>query len=65
MQRGDAALVTRLRRAETELAAERIKRLAAEQKAAGLRSAVVRMQAMLARLKADDAECRAANTARS
>jgi hypothetical protein len=39
----DATLVTRLQRAESELAAERMKRLAAEQKAAGLRSAVTRM----------------------
>ena len=44
--------------AELQLALdeERRKRLAAEQRAAGLRSAVLRMQAMIAKKKAEAAE---------
>jgi hypothetical protein len=45
---------------QRELALERHKRLAAEQKAAGLRSAVIRMQARLAQRKADELAVRAA-----
>ena len=43
------ALVSRIARVEGELNIEKHKRLMAEQKAAGLRSAVVRMPAMLAK----------------
>lgn len=60
MQTRDAREVVRLRGLLDE---ERRKRLAAEQKAAGLRSAVVRMQALLAKQKADEALTRAEHAA--
>jgi hypothetical protein len=44
-------------------AEERRKRLAAEQRAAGLRSAVLRMQALLARQRAAELEARAEHAA--
>jgi hypothetical protein len=42
------ALVTRVRHLEAELIAERRRRVLAEQKSAGLRSAIARLQAMMA-----------------
>jgi hypothetical protein len=53
---GGAALAARVQRLETALNLERHKRLQAEQRAARLRSAVVRMQALLAKHKAEQAE---------
>jgi hypothetical protein len=54
-----AAEARRILELQRKFEQERTKRLAAEQRAAGLRSAVLRMQAMLARQKAEDAERRA------
>jgi hypothetical protein len=56
---GSTALAARVQRLESELADEKRRRQLAEQKAAGLRSAVVRLQASLLKRKAEDAERRA------
>jgi hypothetical protein len=57
--KGTIVLAATVKRLEGELQLERQKRRLAEQKAAGLRSTVVRMQALIARKKAEDAERRA------
>jgi hypothetical protein len=57
----DARRIAELQRQVDE---ERKKRLAAEQKAAGLRSAVVRMQAMIARQRARSSRRRRRSTLR-
>jgi hypothetical protein len=59
MTRDATALVATVKRLESELTIERSRRLKAEQALAGQKSAVSRLQALLARRKADDAERRA------
>jgi hypothetical protein len=53
------ALAGRVKRIEAELAAEKLKRRLAEQKLAGTKSALLRLQAVIARQRATDAERRA------
>jgi hypothetical protein len=51
-------VVTRIRALENELARERMLRLKSQQEASGLRSACLRLKALLAQKRADEAKAR-------